>query len=79
MRRGYTRLIGALKNLDYTVGRSTVRRILNDHGIDPAPERGKRTLWNTPLKAHPGEIAEADFFTVEILILVGLLRYYVFS
>jgi len=40
---GYNRLAGALKNLGYTVARSTERRILNDHGIDPAPERGKRT------------------------------------
>jgi transposase InsO family protein len=75
---GYTRLIGALKNLGYTVGRSTVRRILKDHGIDPAPERSTRTPWKTFIKAHLGEIAEADFFTVEVLTLVGLLRYYVF-
>jgi transposase InsO family protein len=75
---GYTRLVGALENLGYTVGRSTVRRILQDHGIDPAPERSKRTPWKTFIKAHLGEIAEADFFTVEVLTLVGLIRYYVF-
>jgi len=78
VRWGYTRLVGALKNLGYTVGRSTVKRILGEHGINPAPERGKRTPWKTFIKAHLGEIAEADFFTVEILTLVGLLRYYVF-
>jgi putative transposase len=75
---GYTRLVGALKNLGYTVGRSTVKRILAEHGIDPAPERGKRTPWKTFIKAHLGEIAEADFFTVEVLTLFGLVRYYVF-
>jgi putative transposase len=78
VRWGYTRLVGALKNLGYTVGRSTVKRILSEHGIDPAPERGKRTPWKTFIKAHLKEIAEADFFTVEILTLVGLIRYYVF-
>jgi len=78
VRWGYSRLVGALKNLGYTVGRSTVKRILSEHGIDPAPERAKRTPWRTFIKAHLGEIAEADFFTVEVLTLVGLLRYYVF-
>jgi hypothetical protein len=34
--------------------------------------------FETFIKAHLGEIAEADFFTVEVLTLVGLLRYYVF-
>ena len=72
---GYTRLVGALKNLGYTVGRSTVKRILSDCGIDPAPERGKRTPWKTFIKAHLREIAEADFFTVEVLTLVGLIRF----
>jgi transposase len=47
VRWGYSRLVGALKNLGYTVGRSTVRRILQGHGIDPAPERGKRTVLAT--------------------------------
>jgi len=50
VRWGYTRLVGALKNRGYTVARSTVKRILSEHGIDPAPERGKRTprgtVWN---------------------------------
>jgi len=76
---GYTRLVGALRNLEHTVGRSTLRRILKDHGIDPAPERGKRAPWSTFIKkAHLAKLAEADFFTVEALTLVGLLRYYVF-
>ena len=34
---GYTRLEGALKNLGYKVGRNTIKRILQEHGIDPAP------------------------------------------
>jgi putative transposase len=75
---GYTRLVGTLKNLGYTVRRSTVKRILSEHGIDPAPERGKRTPRKTFIKAHLADIAEADFFTVEVLSLVGLIRHYVF-
>jgi hypothetical protein len=33
---------GPLKNLGYTIGRSTIKRILREHDIDPAPVRVKR-------------------------------------
>ena len=33
--------------------------------------------WKTFIKAHWGAIAAADFFTVEVLTLFGLVRYYV--
>ena len=59
---GYTRIRGALYNLGHDIGRSTVQRILADHGIDPAPERGKTMPWRTFLDAHWGAIAAADFF-----------------
>jgi transposase InsO family protein len=74
---GYTRIKGALYNLGHEVGRNTVARILAEHGIDPAPERGQRMPWRTFLAAHWGAIAAADFFTVEVLTLVGLIRYHV--
>ena len=73
---GYTRLRDALRHLGHEIGRNTVKRILLDHGIAPAPER--KTSWKTFIKAHLGEIAAADFFTVEVLSLVGLVRYFVF-
>ncbi len=38
---GYGRIQGALKNLDHTVSRSTIARILKAHGIEPAPQRHK--------------------------------------
>ena len=44
---GYTRIKGALKNLGHEVGRNTIKRILQENGIDPAPERGKRMSWAT--------------------------------
>ena len=74
---GYTRICGALSNLGYEVGRSTIKRVLAEHGIEPAPERGRRTSWRTFLKAHWGAIAAMDFFTVEAVTLTGLVRYYV--
>ena len=57
---GYTRLRDALRHLGHEVGRTTVKRILLDHGIEPAPERGKKTSWGTFIKAHLGQIAAAD-------------------
>ena len=33
--------------------------------------------WKTFFKAHLGAIAATDFFTVEVLTLAGLVRYYV--
>jgi transposase InsO family protein len=75
---GYSRVKGALANLGHKVSRSTVRRILKEQGIDPAPKRCKHMPWNKFLKAHWESIAAADFFTVEIWTKVGLVRYVVF-
>jgi len=77
-RWGYTRIRDAMNNLGFTVGRTTVQRILRDHGIEPAPERERRGSWATFLRSHMGTIAAADFFTVELLTVVGLARHYVF-
>ena len=74
---GYTTIAGALFNLGHTVARETVRNILKEHGIVPAPERRKRIPWSTFLKSHWDSMAAADFFTVEIWSPVGLTRYYV--
>ena len=76
--RGYTRLRGALKNVGYAVGRNTIKRILKEHGLDPAPLRGRRYSWATFIKAHLSAITTADFFTVEVLNWAGLVRYHVF-
>jgi hypothetical protein len=50
---------------------------LQDHGIEPAPERSRRTPWKTFLQAHWAGLAAADLFTVEVLTLAGLRRYFV--
>ncbi len=54
-----------------------MKRILLDHGIEPAPERSRRTPWKTFLQAHWAGVAAADLFTVEVLTLAGLRRYFV--
>jgi putative transposase len=75
---GYTRIRGGLKRLGHDVARNTIKAILNDHGIEPAPERGTNTPWKTFLAAHWDGLAAADFFTVEVLTMGGLVRYVVF-
>jgi putative transposase len=50
---------------------------LKRHGIEPAPEREKRTSWKTFLKAHWNVMAATDFFTVEVWSTRGLATYYV--
>ncbi len=75
---GYTRIRGALANLGHEIAQNTVKRILQEHGIDPAPERSKRTSWKTFLQAHWEGLAATDLFTVEVLTLAGLRRYFVF-
>ncbi len=69
---GYTRIRDALHNLGHEIGRNTVKRILIEPGLEPAPERSKRTPWKTFLRAHWEHMAGADFFTVEVLTLGGL-------
>ena len=70
----YSRIQGALKNLDHRVARSTVAAVLKHNGIPPAP--GRPSSWRTFLRAHWGEIAGADFFTTEVWTPRGLVTYY---
>jgi transposase InsO family protein len=74
---GYTRIKSALKNLGHEIGRNTIKRILQENGIDPAPERRKRMSWATFIKAHLGVIVGMDFFAVEAMTWLGVVRYHV--
>ena len=71
---GYSRIQGALKNLDHRVARSTIARVLKEQGIPPVPNRP--TSWRTFLRAHWGRVAAADFFTTEVWRPRGLVTYY---
>ena len=74
---GYDRIQGALANLGHVIAPNTVKTILKRHGIEPAPERKRRTSWKTFLKAHWDVMAATDFFTVEVWTPRGLVTYYV--
>jgi hypothetical protein len=60
---GYRRIQGALSNLGYEIARSTIADILQRHGIEPAPERSRKTTRKEFLTQHWELMVAADFFT----------------
>ena len=74
---GYRRIQGALSNLGHAIARSTIADILKRHGIEPAPERNRKTTWKEFLTRHWELIVAADFFTVEVWTRRGLQRFVV--
>jgi len=54
-----------------------VANILKRHGIEPAPERSRKTTWKEFLTQHWDLIVAADFFTVEVGTAKGLQRFLV--
>jgi hypothetical protein len=55
-----SRIQGALANLDHKVGRGTIANIPRGHGLDPAPERAKKTTRTEFLKTYWDVFAAAD-------------------
>jgi putative transposase len=74
---GYRRILGAISNLGYNLARGTIANILKKHGIEPAPDRMRKTTWKEFLSRHWELIAAADFFTVEVWTRRGLRRFIV--
>src|SRR4029450_5030803 len=74
---GYRRILGAISNLGHNLGRGTIANILQKHGIEPAPDRIRKTTWKEFLTRHWELIVAADFFTVEVWTRRGLQRYIV--
>jgi len=72
---GYDRIQGALQNLGHRVSASTVADVLRRHGIEPAPERRRKTTWKEFLNQHWDQIVAADFFTIEVWTKNGLQRF----
>jgi putative transposase len=61
----------------HKIARSTIAHILERHGIEPAPERNRKTTWKEFLARHWELIVAADFFTVEVWTRSGLQRFIV--
>ena len=74
---GYRRIQRALLNRGHAIARSTIAEILERRGIEPAPERMRKTTWKEFLRRHWELIAAIDFFTVEVWTGRGLQRFVV--
>jgi putative transposase len=74
---GYRRIQGALSNLGHELARSTIAEMLKRRGIEPAPERMRKTTWKEFLTQHWELIVAADFFTVEVWTKRGMQRFLV--
>ena len=74
---GYRRIQGAIANLGHILAHTTIANILRRHGIEPAPERNRRTTWKQFLNRHWDQIVASDFFTVEAWTCSGLTRFLV--
>jgi putative transposase len=73
---GYRRIHGELAGLGYKIGASTVWKILNAAGIDPAPQRTGPT-WAQFLQAQADGILACDLFHLDTITLHRLYAFFV--
>jgi hypothetical protein len=67
---------GALVQSRPQGGRGTIANVLKRNGVEPLPERSRRTSWSSLLKAHWKVLAAGDFLTVEVWTANGLVTHY---
>ena len=53
-----------MANLGYQLAHNTIRNILKRHGIEPAPQRMRKTTWKEFLQRHWEQIVATDFFAI---------------
>jgi putative transposase len=65
---GYRRIVGELKGLGITVSATSVRKVLLEAGLQPAPQRS-HSSWRAFLRAQAASMLACDFITVETAFL----------
>jgi transposase InsO family protein len=65
---GYRRIVGELKGVGIAVSATSVRKVLLEAGLQPAPERGPSS-WRAFLRAQAATMLACDFLTVETAFL----------
>jgi putative transposase len=65
---GYRRIVGELKGLGISVSATSVRKVLLEEGLQPAPQRS-HSSWRAFLRAQAASTLACDFLTVETAFL----------
>jgi transposase InsO family protein len=68
-RWGYGKIAGELTKLGINLSESTVRNVLNRHGIVSAPARVGSIGWRHLMDHYKSQILASDFLTVETIFL----------
>lgn len=65
-RWGYTSVRDRPRSFGHYLSRATFAKTLKEHGLAPAPSRGRQRSWASFLKTQGAGIAAMDFTTVEV-------------
>ena len=75
-RWGYGKIEGELLKLGLKASQTTIRNILNRHGIVPSPVRNGSIGWRHLMQHYKEQILACDFFTIETLWLKTLYVFF---
>ncbi len=75
-RWGYSKIEGELLKLGFKISQTTIRNVLNRHGIVPSPVRNGSIGWRHLMKHYKKQLLACDFFTVETLRLKTLYVFF---
>jgi putative transposase len=67
-RWGHRRICGELRKLGFRISPTSIRRLLDQAGLEPAPRQSSPN-WREFLRTQAGSIVACDFFTVETILL----------
>ncbi len=62
---GYQRIQGELLKLGHRIGASSIRRILHQRHLPPAPRRATEVTWRRFLRTQAASMLACDFFHVD--------------